>query len=179
MFRRTLTALAVMLISACAQAQARDAQPPPAANARPQELLDRMVGRWTLAGVIAGQNTTHDVDAEWVLQHHYVRINEVSRERTENGQPQYEATILVGWSGATHQYVCFWFDNTGVVDPGATCTARDTQDAMPFAFRNATGALDITNTFSYDRAQDTWQWRMDNIVNGQPTPFGTVTLRRQ
>ncbi len=183
MLRRMLAALALIALAACVQAQARDTVQAPANSAAPQsgpqELLDKMVGRWTLTGVIAGQNTVHDVDAEWVLQHNYVRISEVSRERAENGQPQYEAFVLVGWSEAAHQYVCFWFDNTGVADPHATCSAPHTPDVIPFEFRNASGALDITNTFTYDRVHDTWQWRMDNVINGQPAHFGTVTLRRQ
>jgi hypothetical protein len=52
--------------------------------------LSRLVGHWVLAGRIAGKETTHDVDGEWVLNHLYVRIHEVSREKDPKGQPAYE-----------------------------------------------------------------------------------------
>jgi len=42
-------------------------------------LLDRLVGRWVLRGTIQGAATTHDVTADWVLGHQYVRIQEASR----------------------------------------------------------------------------------------------------
>src|SRR5258708_13748535 len=35
------------------------------------DLLDRLVGRWTLIGTIAGLETTHDVTAEGTLNHQF------------------------------------------------------------------------------------------------------------
>jgi hypothetical protein len=52
------------------------AQQPPVSS----PLLDHLVGKWVLQGSIAGQDIIHDVNAEWVLEHHYVRIQEVSRQ---------------------------------------------------------------------------------------------------
>ena len=51
------------------------AQEPPLHDA----LLDHMVGKWVLRGTIGGAETTHDIYAEWVLGHEYVRLHEVSR----------------------------------------------------------------------------------------------------
>ena len=58
-------------------------------------LLDHLVGKWVLEGTIAGRDTIHDVNAEWVLEHHYMRIQEVSRQKNEKGEPQYQATITL------------------------------------------------------------------------------------
>jgi hypothetical protein len=52
-------------------------------------LLDHMVGKWVLQGVIAGRDTTHDIVSEWVLGHQYMRIQEVSREKDASNQPVY------------------------------------------------------------------------------------------
>jgi len=59
-------------------------------------LLDRMVGHWVLKGVVHGLETTHDVDMDWVLNHEYLRIHEVSRERNGEGLPVYEAYVTLG-----------------------------------------------------------------------------------
>lgn len=186
MFRRTLIALgAVLLLVACAQTRAVDAHDPLDAatgvpdpeGSAPRELLNRLVGRWVLNGVIAGQSTVHDVDAAWVLQRNYVRIREISREKNDDGQPMYEATIFVGW--AKDRYVCFWLDNTEVASGDVACTAADAPDLIPLQFRDRKGALIFTNDFSYNRADDAWEWRMANVRNGEADPFGTVSLRRR
>ena len=43
------------------------------------DLLDRLVGRWTLTGTIAGRERTDDVTAEWTLNHQFVAVHEVTR----------------------------------------------------------------------------------------------------
>ena len=43
--------------------------------------MDRMVGEWVMTGAIAGEQVTHDVQAEWILDRRYVRIHEASRAR--------------------------------------------------------------------------------------------------
>ncbi len=59
-------------------------------------LLDRMVGRWVMRGTIARRSVVHDVEATWVLAHHYIRIHEVSREKNTEGQPEYESMVFIG-----------------------------------------------------------------------------------
>ncbi len=62
-----------------------------------EPLLDHLTGNWILQGTIAGRETTHDVDAEWVLGHEYVRLHETSREKKAQGQAAYEAIIFIEW----------------------------------------------------------------------------------
>lgn len=181
MFRTFMLTLSAVVLAACASSATPSPDPAIARAEAPaaHELLDRMVGRWVLTGEIAGQATTHDVEVEWVLQHKYVRITEVSRERGENGLPQYEATIFVGWLERADRYVCLWLDNTEVASGEVTCLAPVAGDAIAFEFRDGEGALIFTNRFTYDRAADTWQWRMVNTQGGRDDVFGVVTLNRR
>src|SRR5687768_17229584 len=94
MLRTMLITLGTVLLTACAQTNATGSSQPletaasvPTPVSRPQEMLNRLVGRWLLTGTIAGQSTVHDVEADWALQRNYVRIGEVSQERGDNGQP--------------------------------------------------------------------------------------------
>ena len=57
------------------------AQQPAAMNAQVQ-LLDHLAGNWVLQGTIAGKPTTHDVQAEWVLNREYLLLRE---DRTVDG----------------------------------------------------------------------------------------------
>ena len=77
------------------------------------ELLDRLAGDWVMKGTIAGQEVTHDVRAEWVLGHNYIRFHEVSRERTETGVPEYTGYKLIHTSSTANDTV-FRDDNDGV-----------------------------------------------------------------
>ena len=142
-------------------------------------LADRLVGRWVLRGTIGGEATTHDVTAEWALAHQYVHIHEVSREKTPEGAPQYEAHVYVGWDPRTNQYVAAWLDVFGGISPQSFGRATRVGDSMPFVFLGPDGTPAFNNTFAYDRRADSWEWRMDNVRNGALEPFARVTLSRQ
>lgn len=183
MLRQMLMALAIVIAPACAQTTSATQANAPAvsapARAHAQEMLGRLVGRWVLTGTIAGQSVVHDVEGAWTLQHNYVRLDEISRERGANGQPSYEATIFVGWLESADHYVCVWLDNTEVASGDVTCTAANTPDAIPFQFRDTHGALMIATTFTYHRADDSWDWRIDNVQGDRAETFATLTMRRQ
>lgn len=140
-------------------------------------LLDHMVGRWVLQGTIASGPTTHDVDADWVLQNQYIRIHEVSREMDAQGKPLYEAIVFVGYDRAKSRYVCIWLDITGVASPDSGGVAQRAGDTLPFVFRSKEG--DFHTTFAYDAKSDIWQWRMDAEQNGTLQPFARMTLARR
>lgn len=142
----------------------------------PDSLLDRMAGDWILTGTIAGQQTTHDIDAEWILQNTYVRLHEVSREKDAAGKPQYEAEVLIGYDAAKSRYVCFWYDITGVASPGSGGIALRQGDSLRFVFKSEQG--DFHTTFSYQANAGIWNWTMDMEQGGKLTPFARVSLTR-
>lgn len=146
------------------------------AETTPDPFLDRMAGHWILTGTIAGQQTTHDIDAEWILQNTYVRLLEVSREKDAAGKPQYEAEVLIGYDTAKSRYVCFWYDITGVASPEAGGVATRQGDSLPFVFKSEQG--DFHTTFSYQANADTWNWTMDMEQGGKLQPFARVSLTR-
>lgn len=143
-------------------------------------LMDRMVGRWVLRGTIANQPTTHDVTAEWVLQHQYVRLHEVARERDAAGKSAYEADVYIGWDAQARQYVCVWLDVYGGMSVESLGRATGRGDEIPFVFMSPEGHEAFHTTFAYNRGAGTWEWRMDNIgAGGAASPFARVTLTRQ
>jgi hypothetical protein len=149
----------------------------PAQALPPDSLFDRLVGHWVLRGTIARQTTTHDVTFDWLLGREYVQMHEVSRERTANGTPAYEAIVLFGRDPGSGEYACLWLDNTGATafDPKGTGRGRVAGDSIPFVFHysQTTG---FHTTFVYSRAMDSWQWHMDNDSAGVRRPFARVTL---
>ena len=151
------------------------AQQPPLAS----PLLDHLSGHWVLRGSIAGKPTTHDVDAEWIIQHHYLRLHEVSRERDAKGQPKYEAMIFVGWIDTAKTYTCVWLDVYGGSSIQSIGAAELRENELPFIFKDEKGEISFRNDWVYDPKAKSWAWQMDNVENGVNKPFGRVTLTRK
>jgi hypothetical protein len=154
---------------------------PAAADEPPLQdpLLDHLVGTWVLQGTIAGQETTHDVVAEWVLGHQYVRLHEVSRERDATGRPAYEAIVFVGWDSTSRRYPCLWLDSTGGGGLSAQAIGHAPRGADTLAFRFEAGAGGAFHTtFAYSRDTDSWRWTMDGEDHGKLQPFARVKLTR-
>lgn len=140
-------------------------------------LLDHLAGKWLLQGMIGGRKVIHDIEAGWVLDGRYMRFHEIARERNARNEPAYEAIVFIGWEQATKQYSCVWLDDTGVISPGSSCTAKRRGDELPFLFLTKAGTFHTT--FIYRRMSDIWEWRMDADENGVLRPFARMTLMRQ
>ncbi|MGA3286833.1 MAG: hypothetical protein ABSD46_05370 [Bacteroidota bacterium] len=143
-------------------------------------LLDRMVGHWILKGTIAGKETTHDVDVEWVLAHQYIQLHEISREKDSSGQATYEAIVYIAWNRLLEQYACLWLDVTSGdgLSNGIIGHAKRDKDRIAFLFEGSDKSLFHT-TFLRDRNTDTWQWLMDGEEQGKLQPFARVKLVRK
>jgi hypothetical protein len=142
-------------------------------------LLDHLAGKWLLQGTVGKQSVTHDFDAEWVLQHHYLRFREVSREKNDKGEPQYEATVFVGWNEKTKQYSCVWLDVYGGATTESIGVAAPKENELAFVFTDEHGETSFTNTFIYDPKTNTWENRLDNVVKGEAKPFARFKLTKQ
>lgn len=142
-------------------------------------LLDHLTGHWVLRGTIAGKQTTHDVDAEWLIQHQYLRLHEVSHEQNAKGQPHYEAMIFIGWNETPKTYTCVWLDVYGGASISSLGMADPRENELPFVFKDDRGEVSFHNNFIYNSTTDTWEWHMDNVDKGVAKPFGRVKLARK
>jgi len=143
-------------------------------------LLERLAGTWVLRGTIDGQSTTHDVVADWVLGHEYVRLHEVSREKDAAGRPAYEAIVFIGRDPGSDGYACLWLDSTGGggLAGSAIGHAKRGVDAIAFVFKGSDGSLFHT-TFACDKAGDAWQWLMDGEEGGKLVPFARLRMTKK
>jgi len=142
-------------------------------------LLDHLAGRWVLRGTIAHRETTHDIEAEWMLNHEYLRIHETSRDKNAEGQPAYEAIIIIEWNESSGEYRCLWLDSTaggGLTVP--TAPGKRGNDDITFAFKDKDKDSGVRTNFAYSKDTDTWQWLIDNVDGGKVSNFARVTLSR-
>jgi hypothetical protein len=165
----TLLALIVMVSFSAAAQQAAHQDP----------LLDRMTGSWVLKGTIAGRETTHDIESDWVLGHEYVRIHETSREKNPQGQAAYEAIVFIEWDEPSSEYACLWLDSTegGGLSSQVIGHGKRSGDEIAFLFKSKAG--NFHTTFAYSKSSDTWQWLMDDEGGGKLSTFARVQLTRK
>ena len=142
-------------------------------------LLDHLAGKWVMQGTVGSHPVTHELEAEWVLQHRYLRLHEVSQEKNDKGEPQYEATVFVAWNEKTKQYACVWLDVYGSVTAESIGLAAPKDNILGFVFTDEHGETSFTNTFLYEPKNDSWADRLDNVVKGEPKPFARFKLTRQ
>jgi hypothetical protein len=169
---KTITRLSMLLLLGTARL--------PAQALPADSVFDRLIGHWILRGMMARQQTTHDVTFDWKLGREYIEMHEVSRDRAANGTPTYEAVVLLGRDPKSNEYSILWLDNTGYspFDPKGTGHGKVVGDSLHFLF-NYTKATSFHNTFVYSRATDSWQWHLDNDSLGVHRPFARVTLTRK
>ncbi len=170
---RKIWILSLWAIACILPSQAQDHLP------SPMGLLDHLAGDWILKGTIGGKQTTHDVEARWVLRHEYLRIHEVSREKNGKGEPAYEAIVMIGWDAKAHEYVCLWLDSTSGdgLASGVMGRGKESGDAIPFVFA-ISPSESLHTTFTYKHASDSWQWIIDDVTNGKADRFADVELSR-
>ena len=171
-------AILIILVLALAQPRAEPTQAA-AVKVDPQrELLEKLTGHWVMRGVIAKQQTTHDIDAHWVLGKEYLQIHEVSREKDAAGKPLYEAIIHVVWDPKAGEYACLWLDTTAIASfpPEGVGHAKPERDKIAFFLKDVDGG--IHTTFAYNRGEGSWSWTIDNDVKGAITPFARLKLTR-
>jgi hypothetical protein len=142
-------------------------------------LLDRLAGKWLMQGTVGNRPMTHEFEAEWVLQHHYLRFHEFSRDKNDKGEPQYDATVFIGWNEKTKQYACAWLDVYGGLTTESIGVANAKENELAFVFTNEHSETSFTNTFVYNPKTNTWEDRLDNVEKGVAKPFARFNLTKQ
>lgn len=130
----------------------------------PDQLLDHLPGRWVMSGTIDGKQTTHDVDADWVLKREYIRLHEVSREKDATGGAAYDAIVFLSWDAKRGEYSCMWLDNTagGALSAEGIAHGKPQPNAIPLVFI-VKGKEALHTTFAYTAQSDSWRLTIDDV----------------
>ena len=81
------------------------------------DLLDHLVGKWVATGIVHGNAAKLFIEAEWVLEHQYLRIREKGSENVP-GQPfPFEGVVFVGYNQAGKRYAAHEMTVWGGNDP--------------------------------------------------------------
>jgi len=69
------------------------------------DLLDRLVGKWDATGTVHGRPSRQTFEADWVLNHQFLRIHEKSEENARGTNAPFEALMFIGNEKTNKRYV--------------------------------------------------------------------------
>ena len=139
------------------------------------DLVDHMTGSWKMEGSVMGRDAHHEVEAEWVLNHQFLRIHEKTSSGASAAEHKYEATWFLGYDPISERYVLHLLDVFGArFSETLGYGARD-GNAIRFIFEYPDGPFHTT--FRWSPEKDSWEWLMEQKdKDGKWTSFADLKL---
>jgi hypothetical protein len=160
-------AMAVLAICGASTSSVQAAKDSPDAQLH-DDLLDHLVGKWNVSAVVHGQKFSLDREAEWVLNHQYVRIHEKSREVVPWLKVPFERTIFIGYNHRTGRYVLHEVNVHGgdvLQEPEGFAYASRAGNALTIDHKNGAEVVARARwTWNPDSA--TWRFQAGRVVDG-------------
>jgi hypothetical protein len=142
------------------------------------DLVDHLAGAWKLEGKITSQYAHHDVQAEWMFNHQFLRIHEKTAANAPASERPYEATWFLGYDSTSERYVMHLLDQFGGRFSETLGYGVRDGNAIKFVFEYPDGPFHTT--FRWSPEKDTWQWLMEQKnKDGKWTDFADLKLTRQ
>jgi len=141
------------------------------------DLVDHLTGAWKLEGQVMGRDAHHEVQAEWVLNHQFLRIHEKTDAGAPASEHRYEATWFLGYDPVSERYVLHLLDVFGARFSETLGYGTRDGNAIRFVFEYPDGPFHTTYRWSPEK--DTWQWLMEQKnKDGKWTNFADLKLTR-
>jgi len=76
-------------------------------------LISNLAGSWKLGGKVGSNEAHHDVEADWVLNHQFLRIKETTSANAPAGERRYDSIWYLGYDPISERYVLHLMDTFG------------------------------------------------------------------
>jgi len=119
------------------------------------DLLNNLVGHWSLTGKMGDVTLHQEVNAKWVLRELFVEMRFSPIRAGEDGNPDYEAQYLIGYDNKTNEYVLHLFDSFGVSSKPIPGIGTRKDNSVRFKFDYTVGPW--FNTFTWDPGRKSWK----------------------
>jgi hypothetical protein len=140
-------------------------------------LADRMAGIWKLDGQIMGREAHHEVHADWVLNHQFLRLHEKTAAEAPKSEQPYEAFWFLGHDRVSGRYVLHLMDIFGARYSETLGYGTRDVNQIHFVFDYPDGPFHTT--FIWNPRKDTWEWLMEQKgKSGKWTRFADLKLTR-
>jgi len=140
-------------------------------------LVDRMAGTWKLEGQVMGRQAHHEVRADWVLNHQFLRLQETTTAGAPSTEQPYEAVWFLGYDSVSERYVLHLMDAFGARYSETLGYGIRDGNQIRFTFEYPDGPFHTT--FRWIPEKDMWEWLMEQKdKNGKWAPFADLMLTR-
>src|SRR5271156_1465387 len=123
------------------------------------EFVDHLAGSWKMEGQVMRRSAHHDVHAEWVFNHQFLRIEEKTSASAPSTEHTYDAIWFLGYDATSERYVLHLMDQFGGgVSETLGYGVRD-GNTIRFVFEYPDGPFHTT--YKWDPEKNTWEWLME------------------
>jgi uncharacterized protein DUF1579 len=141
------------------------------------DLVEHLSGDWKMTGNVMGRPAHHDVKAEWVFNHQFLRIEEKTSASAPESESKYDAVWYLGYDSTSERYVMHLMDEFGGRFSETLGYGVRDGNSIKFVFEYPDGPFHTT--FRWDPDKNTWQWLMEQKdKTGKWAPFADLRLSR-
>jgi len=141
------------------------------------DLADHLTGTWRIEGQVLGREAHHEVNAEWVLNHQFLRIHEKTAATAPASENRYEAFWFLGYDAVSERYVLHLLDVFGGRFSETLGYGTRNGNEIRFVFEYPDGPFHTT--FRRSPEKSTWQWLLEQKdKDGRWTAFADFKLAR-
>ncbi len=138
------------------------------------DLLDRLVGRWSLHGKMGDVSLFQDVVGRWVLRGLFVEMRLSPVRVGESGNPDYEAMYFIGHDKKKDEYILHLFDTYGVSSKPVPGVGNREGNSIRFKFDYEGGPW--FNTFTWLPERKAWKNVITYDQQGKEATFAEKNL---
>jgi hypothetical protein len=132
------------------------------------DLLDHLVGKWDVNATVHGQKFTLDREAEWVMNHQYLRIYEKSREVIPWLKVKFERTIYIGYNHRSKRYLVYELTvhgGDGPIEPEGFSYGVRTGNELKVVLKGP--EIVINQWFTWEPASESWHFQGRRVIQGK------------
>jgi hypothetical protein len=132
------------------------------------DLLNNLVGKWDVSATVHGQKFTLDREAEWVMNHQYLRIYEKSREVIPWLKVPFERTIFIGYNHRSKRYLVYELTvhgGDGPIEPEGFSYGDRTGNELKVVLKGP--EIVVHQTFTWEPASESWHFQGRRVIEGK------------
>ena len=140
-------------------------------------LVSHLAGSWKLEGKVMGNNAHHDVQADWVLNRQFLRIQEKTAASAPATERRYDSIWYLGYDSISERYVLHLMDTLGARFSETLGYGTRDGNQIKFVFEYPDGPFH--NTYRWNAEEKSWQWLMEQKdKGGKWAQFADLKLTR-
>ena len=140
-------------------------------------LVDHLSGTWKVEGNVMGREAHHELQAEWVLNHQFLRMHEKTAASAAKDEHAYEAWWFLGYDAVSERYVLHLMDIFGARYSESLGYGTREGNEIRFVFEYPDGPFHTT--YRWIPGSGTWEWLMEQKRgDGKWSSFADLKLTK-